>query len=97
MENNDEENLNCDDIESDEEDDSDNENNLDNDMSDLKEDNESSADEEKEVKNTDKNKSKLFAQKLKEKKGIMEKARKQLPYTFTGNDFNSSINCSNIF
>lgn len=61
--------------------------NLDNDMSDLKEENEISDDEEmKEVNNeTKKNKStKLFTQKLKETKLIMDEARKQLPYTFTG-------------
>jgi len=72
------------------EDDNENENNLNNDMSDLKEDDVSSNDEETNicVNNPDKNKStKLFAEKLKEKKVLMDEARKQLPYTFTGNDY----------
>lgn len=64
------------------EDDDENENNLNNDMSDLKEDS-SDNDETNEVaEETDKNKSNLFTQKLKEKKVIMDEARKQLPYTF---------------
>lgn len=77
-------------MESDEEesDDNENENNLNNDMSDLKEDDVSSNDEETDTstKNIDENKStKLFAKKLKEKKVLMDEARQQLPYTFTGN------------
>lgn len=61
------------------------EKNLNNDMSDLKGDEESS-DEENTAKEAINNKStKLFTQKLKEKKVIMDEARKQLPYTFTGN------------
>jgi len=82
------------DMGSDEEDDDDNENSLNNDMSDLKEDDESSDNEEtnKVAEETDKNKSiNLFTQKLKEKKVIMDEARKQLPYTFTGNDFKLNI------
>lgn len=56
-------------------------------MSDLKDDDDNSSDEEisKDVQELDKNKSKsLFVQKLKEKKIIMDEARKQLPFTFTG-------------
>lgn len=74
----------------DDDDNDDNEKNLNNDMSDLKEDDESSNDEETNIciKNGDKNKSaKLFAKQLKEKKVLMDEARKQLPYTFTGNDY----------
>lgn len=60
-------------------------------MSDLKSDDEESLENdetEKVVKKTEKNTStKLFAQKLKEKKGIMDEARKQLPFTFLGNYF----------
>jgi len=62
-------------------------------MSDLK-DNESSDNEEtnEEVKEADKNEStNLFTQKLKEKKIIMDEARRQLPYTFTGNYIKLSI------
>lgn len=87
------ENEDNDEMESDEEveeEDSDNENNLNNDMSDLKEDGMSSDDKEsnKCTKNTDKNKAtELFAKKLKEKKLLMDEARKQLPYTFSGNDY----------
>lgn len=74
------------------EDKDDNENNINNDMSDLKDDDESSEEENtlnKVAEEVDNNKlTKLFTQKLKEKKVIMDEARKQLPYTFTGNDFN---------
>lgn len=61
-------------------------------MSDLKEDG-SDNDETNEVtEETDKNKSAdLFIRKLKEKKVIMDEARKQLPYTFTGKDFKLTI------
>lgn len=68
--------------------DDENEKNLNNDMSDLKEDDECFDNEETNSisKEDDKKIStKLFAQKLKEKKVIMDEARKQLPYTFTGN------------
>lgn len=72
------------------EDEDENEKNLNNDMSDLKDD--ESSDEEntinKVVKEADNKSTKLFTQKLKEKKVIMDEARKQLPYTFTGNEFN---------
>lgn len=65
-----------------------NEKNLNNDMSDLKEDDVDS-DKEGSIKITkeeiEKNKSKkLFTQKLKNKKVIMDEARKELPYTFKG-------------
>lgn len=55
-------------------------------MSDLKDDDYNSDNEEINIVNVeDTNKSsKLFAQKLKNKKIIMDEARKQLPYTFTG-------------
>lgn len=58
-------------------------------MSDLKEDNDSSDEEETNsvTKEGDENKSKAFALKLKKKKVVMDEARKQLPYTFTGNDY----------
>lgn len=68
--------------------DSENETNLNNDMSDLKENDESGDDEEinKVTVEVDKTKSKkLFTEKLKGKKVIMDEARKQLPFTFTGN------------
>lgn len=57
-------------------------------MSDLKEDNDSSEEEEinSVTKEGDANKSKVFALKLKKKKVIMDEARKQLPFTFTGNE-----------
>lgn len=56
-------------------------------MSDLKEDDSSNEEEIKAVsKEGDKNKSKVFALKLKEKKVVMDEARKQLPFTFTGNN-----------
>lgn len=71
------------------EDEDEDEKNLNNDMSDLKDDDESSDEENTINKEADNNKStKLFTQKLKEKKVIMDEARKQLPYTFTGNEFN---------
>lgn len=75
-------------MESDEEDSDENEKNLNNDMSDLKEDNDSSDEEELNsvTKEGDVNKSEVFALKLKKKKVVMDEARKQLPYTFTGND-----------
>lgn len=83
-----------DDMESSEE----NEKNLDNDMSDLKEDDENFDDEEtNKISGEDDNKSKkIFTQKLKEKKVIMDEARKQLPFTFTGNLTRSIKNLSVI-
>ncbi|VVC31959.1 Nucleolar protein 14 [Cinara cedri] len=82
----DEENENSDEMSSDEELVDDIENNLDNDMSDLKEENEISDDEETKkvlIEKEKKKTTKLFTQKLKEKKLIMDEARKQLPFTFT--------------
>lgn len=63
-----------------------NQNNLNNDMSDLKEDDDNSDDGgiNKIIKDDANASSKLFAQKLKHKKIIMDEARKQLPYTFSG-------------
>lgn len=62
-----------------------NQKNLNNDMSDLKEDDDNSDDGGlNKVTKDDANKSKIFAQKLKHKKTIMDEARKQLPYTFSG-------------
>lgn len=58
-------------------------------MSDLKGDNDSSDEEEihSNTKEGDNNKSEVFALKLKKKKVVMDEARKQLPFTFTGNDY----------
>lgn len=74
-------------MESNEEDE--NETNLINDMSDLKDDDCSDDEETNKVsiEADKKNSTKLFAQKLKEKKVIMDEARKQLPYTFKGNTY----------
>jgi len=75
-------------MESDDENKEDSENeNLNYDMSDLKEDDDNSDNETNKIKEKDdKNKlTKLFTQKLKNKKVIMDEARKQLPFTFIGN------------